>query len=343
MLVPYPRGAQTGGPEALHQLVDSLRRLGVDAWLWATPETRGSERVPDYARYDAPETTEKMDEADTAVVLSETMLGLTSNWRRARIFCWWLSIDKCPYFGVLRRCQNARLDGVEHAPFLLAKAVLGAQRRALPDRLRLARMTHLSQSRFAHDFIRRTLWVSPTMLGDYIPAGGRSTGRKPSTLSIAYNPTKGLQLTEEIRSLTDSSIEWLPIAGLTREGVDAMLDRATVYLETGEQPGKDRIPREAALRGCVVIMLRKGAGRSRADCPLPEEHVIEPGPGAAERFVTALTRVAADVEHHRSQQQPYLDMVLRDQAAFERAVEGIFVKGERGIRNWYASPTRPFA
>ncbi|MFC3399287.1 hypothetical protein ACFOEP_12775 [Microbacterium amylolyticum] len=50
----YPRGLATGGPEALHQLVDSLRRQGREAYLVAVPGTERAPRAQRYAHYDAP-------------------------------------------------------------------------------------------------------------------------------------------------------------------------------------------------------------------------------------------------------------------------------------------------
>lgn len=333
VLVPYPRGTQSGGPEALHQLVDSLRRLGADAWLWPWPESRDNDRAADYERYDAPETTEMLDELDTAVVLPETALHLAGLWKKASVVCWWLSIDNSPYFQVRRLGHNERMDGAPLS-FAMVRAFVGSQRRVLRDRAKFARMTHLAQSKYAFDFIRAALRVSPTLLGDYVPDVDPIRVKTADTLSIAFNPAKGKELTDEIRSMSHPSLEWLPIQGLSREGVGSLLDRATVYLETGNQPGKDRIPREAALHGCVILMLRKGAGRNSQDCPLADEYKIEPGPMAGRRFATALGHVFLDVAHHRAQQEPYLDMVLSDRGAFDRAVQGVFLEGRRGIDSW---------
>lgn len=340
VLVAYPRGVQTGGPEALHQLVDSLRRLGVSAWLWPTPNTRDRERVADYERYDAPETTEMMDTLDTAVVLPETGLNLSTLWKSATLYSWWLSVDNAPYFRNRRRMQNAVVDGARPSLGLL-RSVVGSQRWVFRDRGELRRMTHLTQSQYAWGFIRRNLWVESTMLGDYIPDAVPRDVDKPETFSVAFNPSKGRALTEQIQSIADSSITWMPIQGLSREGVSSLLHSATVYLETGHQPGKDRLPREAALHGCVVVALRRGAGANDRDCPLPSEHKVKPGAKAAHRFVTILDGVMTDVHRHRALQRPYLDMVLADKEAFDRAVKGIFYEGQRGISDWYGRSEVP--
>lgn len=43
------------------------------------------------------------------------------------------------------------------------------------------------------------------------------------------------------------------------------------YIDFGPHPGMDRLPREAALAGCVVITNREGAANFDDDVPLPSE------------------------------------------------------------------------
>lgn len=54
----YPKGLRTGGPEAVHQLVDSLRRQGREAYLVPFPETPDAEPVEAFSVFDCPEARE---------------------------------------------------------------------------------------------------------------------------------------------------------------------------------------------------------------------------------------------------------------------------------------------
>lgn len=334
VIVEYPRGAQTGGPEALHQLVDSLRRQGVDAWLWPHPDTRHLPRVSDYERYDAPESTEMIDECDTAVVSPEVYWP-TRRWKNAALFCWWLSIDNSHFFRQMRRAQYIWTDN-GRVGRRTVKAVAKEGLHLVGHVSEMRRVTHLTQSNYAWHYLHSVLGIAPTMLGDYIPDAQRYAALKPAVTepSIAFNPNKSGKLTNQIRAATDSEIAWLPIQGLDRQGVGELLDRATLYLETGHQPGKDRLPREAALRGCVVLMLRRGAGANSVDCPLPQRYKVMPGDDAAGRFAVLIRDVLEDLDLHRALQTPYTDMVLSDRLAFDRAVRGIFLEGHRGLDNW---------
>lgn len=336
VLVVYPRGSRTGGPEALHQLVDSLRRHGLEAWLWPVPDSRENQRVDDYVRYDAPEVLDLLDEPDTAVVFPEVYSFVPQLWQRASLYCWWLSIDNDPlYFSRRRRSKNAMMDSGR--PSLeVVRSALSSQARLLRDRPMLLRQTHLAQSKYAWDYIRRRLWTTVTVLGDYIPdAAPRLVHKSAAPPSVAFNPAKGGDLIAQIQQTTNLASTWVPIKGLTRQGVRELLDQTTVYLEAGHQPGKDRIPREAALHGNVVLMLRRGAGANDLDCPIPEQHKIRPGRGAARRFADALEDVLADPSRHRALQGQYVNMIVDDQAAFDAAVVGIFREGQRGIKDWH--------
>ena len=51
----------------------------------------------------------------------------------------------------------------------------------------------------------------------------------------------------------------------------ALLKRSKVYIDFGPHPGMDRLPREAALAGCVVLTNREGAANFEEDVPLPSE------------------------------------------------------------------------
>jgi hypothetical protein len=56
---------------------------------------------------------------------------------------------------------------------------------------------------------------------------------------------------------------------MTDEEVTSLLRRSRAYVDFGPHPGMDRLPREAALAGCVVITNREGAAAYDEDLPLP--------------------------------------------------------------------------
>lgn len=54
-------------------------------------------------------------------------------------------------------------------------------------------------------------------------------------------------------------LRWVPLIGMTTEEMRSCMSKSKVYIDFGNHPGKDRIPREAAISGCIVITGKRGA------------------------------------------------------------------------------------
>jgi hypothetical protein len=58
---------------------------------------------------------------------------------------------------------------------------------------------------------------------------------------------------------------------MSRAQVVKSLISADFYLDLGDHPGTDRIPREAALLNCIVITNKRGSARNSVDIPIQNE------------------------------------------------------------------------
>jgi hypothetical protein len=97
-------------------------------------------------------------------------------------------------------------------------------------------------------------------------------------IDVVYNPAKGIHYTNEIIRRAGQTLQIVPIGKglngqvrMTNHEVTNLLRRAKVYIDFGPHPGMDRLPREAALAGCIVITNRDGAAGYDVDVPLPNE------------------------------------------------------------------------
>lgn len=231
IVVVCPAATVTGGPEALHQLVDSLTRQGVDAAMLYLPGDYHT--VPDpYQCYKVRTVSENDIYPTDVVVIPEVMVGEVRRFAYARPIMWWLSVDNAAG-GALTACGD-----------------------------------HMAQSFYAWRHLRDH-GHHPMMLGDYIhPVFAKTnTVREPW---VAVNPAKGADLIHRFGQLCPD-IEVRPIEGMNRDEVAGFLNRATVFVDFGHQPGKDRLPREASASGCVVFIRDIGAARFRQDYPLPDD------------------------------------------------------------------------
>ncbi|WP_439937225.1 hypothetical protein ACS3YM_14970 [Nocardia sp. N13] len=170
--------------------------------------------------------------------------------------------------------------------------------------------------------------IISSMLSDYTRAPEDTDGMHgpADTRSIAYNPKKGSALLEQIRSAANEDIDWRPIQGMSASQVFELLHGTSLYLDTGNHPGKDRLPREAALAGAVTLAVRRGSAAFDQDVPIPTSHKFNPGPDAVQHAVTMIEDVFADLEGARRAQASYRNTILREKAHFDAEVSALFIE-----------------
>ncbi|MDN3310470.1 hypothetical protein QWJ90_05975 [Microbacterium oryzae] len=333
----YPRGLATGGPEALHQLVDSLRRQGQEAFLVPVPGTEATPRAERYAHYDAPEAPRVVDAPGNSVVVPETQALLLRPLEQAAPFVWWLSIDYAPRF-VIERAQRSTLPleqtRMSRPPLLWLRQLKRMWRgwRTGEDAV-LQRAGHLVQSHYAWNHVFAHLGRVGTILSDYTPLGGAGAaapvsadGRVPR---ITYNPAKSAAIMREF-SRRYPELELLPLRGMTGDEVAEALRTSLIYLDLGTHPGKDRMPREAAAVGAVVLVARRGAAANDVDVPLPFAHKVAVLPDVVDAAHEAVVRVLDDPAAALAAQGPYRERVLREREVFDAEVAAAFIRGEFG-------------
>mmetsp|Transcript_39085 Transcript_39085/g.85693 ORF Transcript_39085/g.85693 Transcript_39085/m.85693 type:complete len:434 (+) Transcript_39085:131-1432(+) len=299
-----PPRVQTGGPEAMHQLCHALNTsstfTGAARMLYLREDdrvgvrhARGVQRLPVYERYDAPaakglpgeyeggdgafdgHTGDRYSYSSDLVIWPECWTNLidcegicrfSNNNRTHQTAIWWLSVDN----------NNGKFKEWGRDDIL-----------------------HLHQSEYARRYLKDKGAKHTMAMTEYIPdRTGTSTSSNAASaattsasseltttdLQVLYNPLKGIHYTDEIMRRSGrgkDAIEFTPIGGgsvgrsrISPEEVVKMLHRARIYIDFGPHPGMDRLPREAALAGCIVITNSEGAAQYDEDVPIPAEYKI---------------------------------------------------------------------
>jgi len=329
----YGRGVRTGGPEALHQLVHELRAVGVSAYLVPDRNTLGAVRVPEYDGYDAPERATFPDEPGQVVVAPEVYLPELLSLHRARRLCWWLSIDNSPVFRAERYLADV-LAGLADPPRAReVRALLWLARREIGGwrRRPLHAVEHAAQSRYAAAYLSRRLGIEVPLLTDYIP--GASAEIVPEQMpqrppAVAFNPAKGRRLLGQVRKQLGDAVDWHAIQGLSPEGVRQLLGESTVYLDLGPHPGRDRMPREAALAGAVTVVARRGSGDHEEDVGIPPHHKVALGDHLAERAAGVVSRILEDPSTAYAEQAAYRAGIQLQEDSFRSEVAALVARLE---------------
>jgi hypothetical protein len=320
---------KTGGPEALHQLGYQIAAHGGKARMvyydfpviaeGAALRCEGGPYplVEHFAQYRPQALRETILGPDTLVVFPEPLSATAVNFggggcQRA---LWWLSVDNA-----LQGNPGLLNEEYRHTFF---------ENRSLfhlyqSDYARAVLTHHKAQQCFAlsdytdPQFIYRSLMTA----NDASPAARND--------SVCFFPNKGRQLAE--RFIADSGslrrpAEFLAIRDMTKAQVRDALFHARVYIDFGHHPGKDRVPREAAIAGAIVLLHAMGAANHFSDHPLPPEYHFTQDDVLSGRLHQRLDDILSDPETHFAAQQFYRQTILLEKELFDLQVRSFFFSG----------------
>lgn len=121
-------------------------------------------------------------------------------------------------------------------------------------------------------------------------------------------------------------ISWFPIQNMTPKDVGNLLRLVKVYIDLGGHPGKDRIPREAAISGCCIITNKKGSANYPEDVPIPEQYKFDNPQNSANEIGDLIRNIFENYAEHRRNYEEYCDMISQEEKLFEEDIKHIFVE-----------------
>jgi hypothetical protein len=301
----------TGGPELVHQLVHEIRSLGGDARVHYVPDPGAAVPAP-YRHYDVCTSQVPAWRQGDAVVYPETMLRLLPLRNPAIPYVWWQSYD----------------NAVNNASSPARQFASRAFKLTLCQVHRVSRARHLFQSYYARSKLAR--WgLSGDMLSDYVQAVPEPFSNSAREPVICYNPKKGVELTQQIIA-ANPDLRFVPIAHMTKGEVLQLLETSMIYMDFGEHPGKDRLPREAALRGAVVVVGQRGSARNPLDVPLDMQYKLHVNQDVVPRAGTLLRAIVREFPTHQALQSCFRAALFGERATFRGQVEALFFDAAAG-------------
>ena len=264
-----PTDRVTGGTELLQQLVYKLRKIGQNAYVYYLASYEGSEVEKVFGdRYSNPTATKIEDDRDNILIAAESCIATLLPFKNITKAIWWLSVDnyggalkKNPHF--LLRCYFKVLDKLY----------------SMFDNEWL----HFVQSEYAYQYCLNDRGIKSDhiyCLADYLSRafidsnmGGVKLGNDRKDI-VLYNPLKGKEFTQQLIK-QNNSFDWRPIVNMTSQEIASLMKRSKVYIDFGNHPGKDRIPREAAICGCCIITGKRGAAHNNIDIEIPDKYKFD--------------------------------------------------------------------
>ncbi len=310
-----PADVATGGTELLQQLCQELNKNRKDVFMFYTEQYYGSEVEKRYIGYGNPICTEIEDDEENIIVVPETRVNEARKYRKSKIYFWWLSVDN--YFGSRKRKNDI--------PHTIVYWI-----RDFCNRNLFNKSVHLVQSEYARIFLINDKGINSDniqFLSDYLNRTYLdrvvSNTHEVRKNQILYNPKKGFEFTKLLMDEI-TEYQWIPLQNLTPDGMLDLMLHSKIYVDFGNHPGKDRIPRESVIAGCCVITGKRGSAGNKIDIPIKDIYKFEDKVENLTEIHELITACMKNFNARTEDFNEYRQSILEEEDIFKNCVARIF-------------------
>lgn len=315
--VACPANIATGGPELLHQLVYELTKLGRNAFMFYYKCGKENPVHSAYKKYNNRFVDEIDDDTANILIVPEVNTGMIEQYKNIQKVIWWLSVDNY-YDRFGSRSWYKRLLKRIFAPIFKQKYSFDPN----------DGVHHFVQSEYAYQFLKSKNIHQIAYLSDYLNEffiqEQLENITKEKENIVIYNPKKGIEFTQKLMSEAGDDIQFIPLQDMTREEVAETLSKAKVYIDFGNHPGKDRIPREAAISGCCVITNKQGSAKYFEDVMIDDIYKFEDKPENIGIIIKKIKECFINYDENNEQFNFYRAKIKNEQSVFIEEVKNIF-------------------
>lgn len=312
----------TGGPMAIHQAAATVNSLGANASIMyvrssgisiaqkndsiITKLNYFSHLIIDKRLKEYGVPTSKEISKDTLFIVPEIMPHLATSLIRlgCRHVCiWWLSVDNFPLSSLNTLATQALINSC----------------------------THLCQSVYAKNFVTSQGGADIHMLTDFTKVIKTTSDSVPRRrdFDLAYLPSKA-HGAEEIVAQLKKHLNVVALQNMSRAEITGALMRSKIFLDFGHHPGKDRVPREAAICGAVPLVRKVGAAAITDDVPLPTELLIESKHFFdIDRLIDRITLTLENLQKWENELTEYRNWIQSEESRFKIEIENLISLSEK--------------
>lgn len=327
-----PSCVPTGGIELLHQLVDYLRNHQKEAYIYYYNSP--SATVPDvYSKYNIVTTSAIEDKPQNVIVLPETSFYISNHYHQVQTVLWWLSIDNyyhkekkhIPLSEIFSFSTTYGLKQCWHRFVKIFRFQWAFKYDFSIKQIIQKEYINAYQSEYAKLHLQARGVSNLHPLKDYIntdfTAETAFADRRPV---ILYNPKKGAKFTRKlIKAAPDLS--FIPLQNLSRAELQNLFRTSMIYIDFGNHPGMDRLPREAALNGCCIITGRRGAADNDIDIPIDShKYKLDEAKETVGTIVNRIREVIANYSLCIDDFKAYRQRIAEEQNEFYKQIDNLF-------------------
>lgn len=309
----------TGGPEALHQLSHKLHIIGVKNVFMHYLPKKSNPKPDNYSIYISEEIGVIEDHPDTILVIPESMTFLIKKYPKSQKIVWWLSVD---FYKVL---VDYRIRNQNIFKRLLYKQFDKEYHfEPLPNVFHWAQSYRSSIYLEKHHIPKNQIdsvcdYINPIFLENRVSIQKDLSNRK-----ILYNPKKGKK---EVALLIANSpeLEWIPIQNMNADQIKDLMANSLLYVDFGENPGRDKMLRESVSQNCCIISGKNGSSKYYEDLMIPEDYKFDFNEERIPEIIVKIKSVLDNYPDHISSFITYKNVVLQEEAQFEEKLKKIFI------------------
>lgn len=313
----------SGGPELLHQLCAVLNQQHINAqmfyWDRNHPERRYANPIhPRFYQYNDTYTEQIEDSDRNLLIVPEGITAPLKKYFYIQKCIWWLGANN--YF-----CFNE--DTIPDVIYHWLRRGLH-----LPVQLSFAQIKkipvyHLAQCQYIIKFLEQKGIKEVEYLSDYInddfikyAEQNRKCERKNI---ILYNPKRKQKILKKLQR-RNTALRFMPIQNMTQDEMRKLMSSAKIYVDFGRHPGKDRLPREAALCGCCVITSTLGSAGFYEDVPIPAEYKFVRNAKNIDDILNKINYIMDNYEQESRKFDNYRNYIKSEKTKFFADVGRIF-------------------
>lgn len=313
-----PANIATGGPELLHQLVYNLRNnLKIEAFMVYMDSRNDNPVHKEYEFYNNVYTDKIDDITDNIIITPEVneYIKFVKSFDKIQKVLWWLSVDNYynSFKGLKKKINKfcIKRNFSNHNFF---------------DKTLKNFNSHFVQSFYAEEHLRNKGISNIIYLSDFLNHNflqNEVDFLKKKNI-VAYNPKKGFEFTKLLIKFSNKNLDFVPIENMTRQEVIDLLKKSKVYIDFGFHPGKDRIPREAAILKCCVITGKRGSANNNQDILIPDEYKFSDEKKNINDILVKIEECINEYEIKILDFVSYIEKIKREEDLFKKNVREIF-------------------
>lgn len=344
ILSPYHN---TGGPKSLHQLANVLNSRGYNTFIVYTVKDKIlKDRPVLYSFCEAKVSNYIENNKNNYLIVPETYTYFSSKYNDVTTIIWWLSLDFYFTINLIESATNI-IKQRGYNLFLYPLIIIGLiikESNYLVHKKKLSnkdyeRIYHLYNCKYVKNYLlskgaleSNISYLCGPLESKFYKINYDEVKDSKKNI-VVYNPAKmNLKFFNRIKKITNSNqqeISFLAIENMSRIEVFNALKSAKVYLDFGNFPGPERMPREAVCLYCNIITSTMGSAGNDEDVLIPRKYkfdIIEKS--SAKDISRLIIEFVHNYENYISNFDEYREKVWNQIDDFQSDIEEIFIQSE---------------